>query len=305
MKHVVRDLCVLLAIALVAATELIGEPSGPRPIAGGTFEASGVIGVPGTSGVLFVDDAQTRNILWMELSPDGTQKGAAVRIPIPGIDVVDLEGMTHDGKYFYAVGSQSKEVGFDGDGLIRFEFDGATRQVGRVESIRALKNFLAQHVAELRGVDQRIGDEALNIEALAWDPKSRRILLGLRAPVVTKDALVIPLQLRDANGPFSADNLVVDGEGAIRLPLDGAGLRSLEFDHVSGRFVLFTGAALNDEIIDFRLIEWDGTDSAGLREIGRYSRQLKPEGITRLRLAGEDAMLIVFDVGSYEIMRRR
>ncbi len=305
MKHIVRDLCLLLAIALVAASELIGQPSGPRRIAGGKFEASGVIGVPGTSGALFVDDGQTGNILWMELTPDGTQKGDAVPVQLPGVDVVDLEGMTHDGTYFYAVGSQSKEIGFDGDGLIRFSFDAATRQVGQVESIRELKKFLAQHVPELRGVDQRAGDEALNIEAIAWDPMRNRILLGLRAPVVATDALVIPLKLRDANGSFSAENLVVDGEGAIRLPLDGAGLRSLEFDHVSGKFLLFTGAALNDENTDFRLLEWDGTSSQAPREIGRYSRKLKPEGITRVRLSGHDATLIVFDVGSYEIMRPR
>ena len=98
----------------------------------------------------------------------------------------------------------------------------------------------------------------------------------------------------------------MDGEGAIRLPLGGAGLRSLEFDHVTGNFVLFTGAALNDENREFRLLEWSGSaNSPAPREIGRYSRKLKPEGITRMRLTGRDAMLVVFDVGSYEIIRLR
>src|SRR5688572_28671442 len=144
MKHIVRDLCFLVAIALLAASELVGQPAGPRRIAGGKFEASGVTSVPGTNGALFVDDGQTRKIFWMEIADDGGQKGAAVEVPLPGVDVVDLEGMTTDGKYFYAVGSQSKDVGFDGDGLIRFTFDGATRQVGRVESVRDLKRFLSQ-----------------------------------------------------------------------------------------------------------------------------------------------------------------
>jgi hypothetical protein len=304
MTHIVRDLAFLAVIALVAASELIGQPAGPRQIAGGKFEASGVIGVPGTNGALFVDDGQTRRIFWMELTSDGTQKGAAVEIPLPSGDVVDLEGMTTDGKYFYAVGSQSKNVGFDGDGLIRFTFDGATRQIGRVESIRALKRFLSRNVPELHGVEQRIGDDVLNIEGLAWDPKQNRLLLGLRAPVANTDALIIPIKLRDANGPFTSDNLVVDGKGAIRLPLGGAGLRSLEFDHVRRHFLLLTGAALNDENADFRLLEWDGgAGSPAPREVSRYSRKLKPEGITRLRLAGRDATLVVFDVGSYEVIQ--
>lgn len=306
MTHIVRDLVFLAAIALFAASDLVGQPAAQRKIAGGTFEASGVVSVPGTNGALFVDDGQTKKIFWMELTGDGAQKGAAVEVPLPAVDVVDLEGMTTDGKYFYAVGSQSKTVGFDGDGLIRFTFDPATKQIGRVESIRALKRFLATHVVELRGTEHRVGDEVLNIEGLAWDPRENRLLLGLRAPVAGADALIIPLKLRDANGPFAADNLIVDGKGAMRLPLGGAGLRSIEFDTVSDNFVLFTGAPLNNENTDFRLLEWGGrAGAAAPREVGRYSRTLKPEGITRMRLDGRDAMLVVFDVGSYEVIRPR
>jgi hypothetical protein len=304
MKHIVRDLVILSAMALVAASELVGQPVTQRKIAGGKFEASAVVSVPGTSGALFVDDGRTKQIFWMEFAPDGTQKGAAVAVPLPTVDVTDLEGLTSDGQYFYAVGSQSKTVGFDGDGLIRFTFDPATKQVRNVESIRALKRFLATNVAELKGTEHQVGDAVLNIEALAWDQRESRLLLGLRAPVAGGDALVVPLKLRNANGPFTADNLVVDGKGALRLPLGGAGLRSLEFDPVSGKFVLFAGAALNDENVDFRFLEWDGqAGAAAPRELGRYSRKLKPEGITRMRLDGRDAMVVVFDVGSYEVIR--
>ena len=304
MTHIARDLVFLAAIALFAASELVGQPAAQRKIAGGTFEASGVVSVPGTTGALFVDDGQTKNIFWMELAADGAQKGAAIQVPLPGVDVVDLEGITTDGNYFYAVGSQSKSVGFDGDGLVRFAFDPATRQAGRVESVRAVKRFLATNVAELKGTEHRIGDEVLNIEGLAWDPRENRLLLALRAPVAGADALIIPLKLRNAKGPFTADNLVVDGGGTMRLPLGGAGLRSLEFDAVSGNFLLFTGAALNNENTDFRLLEWSGRPGAAApRELGRYSRKLKPEGITRMKLDGRDVMLVVFDVGSYEVIR--
>lgn len=302
MAYIIRDLCVLAAMALVATSSLAGRPSSARQITGGAFEASGVISVPGTNGALFVDDNDTTGLYWMELTTEGVQKGAAIPVPFPAVDVVDLEGMSTDGTYFYAVGSQSKKVGFNGDGLIRFTFDPATKRIGHVESIRGLKEFLATHVIELRGADKKVGDEALNIEGLAWDPQKRRLLLGLRAPVVGNDALIVPVKLRDAEGPFTAANLFIDEPGAIRVPLQGAGLRSIEFDHVRGAFVVFTGAALNDETRDFRLLEWSGSPGAEPQEIARYPRQLKPEGISRIRLAGRDAMLVVFDVGNYQVI---
>jgi hypothetical protein len=144
----------------------------------------------------------------------------------------------------------------------------------------------------------------LNIEGLAWDPREKRLLLGLRAPVAGSDALVIPLRLRNADGPFTSENLVVEGQGAIKMPLGGAGLRSLEFDPVTRRFMVVSGAALNDETAEFRLLEWSGDASNAPREISRYSRKLKPEGVARMQLAGRDAMLVVFDVGSYEVIWR-
>jgi hypothetical protein len=48
----------------------------------------------------------------------------------------------------------------------------------------------------------------------------------------------------------------------------------------------------------------NGTTGSLPREIARYSRKLKPEGISRIRLAGRDAMLVVFDIGSYEVIDR-
>lgn len=225
----------------------------PAPIPGGTFEASAVAYVPGSRGVLFVDDGRSREILWMELTSAGRQPRPAERVPL-GADVTDLEGMTRDGRYFYVVGSQSKRFGFDGDGLVRFTFDAEQRRIENVETIRNLKAFLAAHVAELKGTASRLGDEVLNIEGLAWDPKRHRLLLGLRAPVVDGQALVVPLIVPDHPASFTTANLRVDGGGAVRVPLGGAGIRSLEYNAASDRFDLIAGAAMNAEKLDFRLV---------------------------------------------------
>ena len=276
-----------------------------RPILGGNFEASGVSHVPGTAGVLFVDDGRTREIFWMELSADGRQRGAAVRVPL-GADVTDLEGITSDGGRFYVVGSQSENTGFDGDGLVRFRFDPQTRQTSGVERIRALKAWLTARVPELKSAANVIGDEALNIEAIAWDSERSRLLLGLRAPVVDGKALVVPLTLQDPAAPFTEGNLRLDGP-AIRLPLDGAGIRSLEYDATARAFRVIAGAALNDETRDFRILEWNGKDAVGapLPLVATFPRSLKPEGITHAAIGNRPVSVLVFDVGRYALLSTR
>lgn len=288
---VVTCLCAILQAAGVA----------PRPFAGGAFEASGVEEVEGTTGVLFVDDGRTREIFYMDLAADGTQRGRVVAVPLPGTDVTDPEGITsHDG-WFYIVGSQSKNRGYEGDGLVRFRFDPATRRATDIQRIQGLKRWLAARVAELHGTEARIGDRVLNIEAIAWDPDHQRLLLGLRTPVVNGAALVIPLELLDAKAPLHASNLAVSGGRAIHVPLGGAGIRSLEHKQSTGSFQLITGSAVNDENRDFRLMEWNGLGGAqsNVRELARFPRALKPEGITGGSLNARPADVIVFDTGRF------
>jgi hypothetical protein len=272
----------------------------PRAIAGGRFEASGVAHVPRSNQVLFVDDGRTRQILVMELAADGTQQGKAIPVPLAA-DVTDLEGITSDGRFFYVVGSQSKATGFDGDGLVRFTYDPATRTTDRVERIEGLKSWLASNVAELRGTEQRVGDDVLNVEGLAWDPVGRRLLLGLRAPVVDGQALVVPIRLKDPSGAFARQNLQPDGP-AIRVGLNGAGIRSLEYDEHAKSFRLIAGAGLNRENRDFRVVEWNGTAGSPRPDIATFSRRLKPEGITRATLNGRVVSVIVFDVGRFVVV---
>ena len=298
-----RSLVLAAAIAVCVAAEARNAPSGssPQPIAGGRFEASGVAHVPGTAGVLFVDDSRTREIMWMELDAAGRQRAAAVPVPL-GADVTDLEGITWDGNRFYVVGSQSKKAGYDGDGIVRFHFDPRTRRVSGVERIRGLKGWLAEHVAELTGTARIVGDQALNIEGLAWDPARSRLLLGLRAPVVDGQALVVPLVLRDPSGPFAAANLRVDGR-ALRLPLGGAGIRSIEYDAGAGAFRVIAGAALAEKSRDFRIVEWKGGDAPGpLRTLATCPASLKPEGITLATVGGRQVSVLVFDVGRYALL---
>ena len=268
---------------------------------GGTFEASGAAHVPDAQGILFVDDDRTREVMWLPFGSDGRAEPPQ-RIRLTS-EVVDPEGMTFDGRHHYLVGSQSKRTGSRGDGLVRFLFNAQTRRVEQVEAIKGLRAFLGTHVAQLAGVERQTGDRSLNIEAIAWDPAGERWLLGLRAPLVNGRALVVPIALADRNGEFSAANLVVPGGRAFELPLDGAGIRSLEFDSAIGAFRLITGAAMNEELLAFRLFTWRGpreNSAPALQKV--FPAGTKPEGITRLLIKGVSRTVVVYDGSGYLLL---
>jgi hypothetical protein len=307
---VLLTLLIAVLLTLLIAAVLYGNLLTPRSsspnvstptrIAGGSFEASGVAYVPGTNDVLFVDDNQYGLVLAMRLAADGTQLGPPTPIPL-GVEITDAEGMTFDGTYFYIVGSQSKSSGFDGPGLARFTYNSQLRRIENLETVSNLKAFLAAHVTELAGVDRRIGDYVLNIEGLAWDPVHQRLLLGLRAPVIANAALVIPLKFGDPQSRLSAENIYVENGQAIRLPLGGAGIRSLEYDAGSNAFWLITGASLNDEKLEFRWMEW--REGGTIRQLSTFSRKMKPEGITPAFLDGHPVTVMVFDTSQYLVLR--
>lgn len=274
-----------------------------KTFTGGKFEASGVAYVPGTDSVLFVDDGRPGEVFWMQVDENGNQAGAVKPVRL-GVSVIDLEGITSDGSHFYVVGSQSKSKGSDREGMLRFKFDAHRQQIEGVESISGLKKFLAQNVAELQGMaDRAYKDGGINIEGLAWDARENRWLLGLRSPVIDGQALVVPVKLRESRGTFSADNLEVVGKKAIRLPLGGAGVRSIEYDDRAQAFRILTGAAMNNENTNFKLWEWNGKEGQpNLREVDSFDPKLKPEGITRATSGGRNFSFIVFDTSGYSAL---
>ena len=275
-------------------------PSVTTKFVGGFFEASGVVYVPGSDGVLFVDDDRPDEVFFMRLGADRKQAGPIKAVKLSA-SIIDLEGITTDGLYFYVVGSQSKWRGGDLTGLARFKFDAKEQRVTDTQSISGLKSFLAENVAELRGLQNATYDDGgINVEGLAWDPKGNRLLLGLRSPVVDGQALVVPLKLRDPKGAFAFDNFEVEGGKATRLALGGAGIRSIEYDAVANTFRLISGAGPDAEKIDFKLWEWSGNgEPPTSSDTDTFDRSLKPEGITRVSSGDQNFIFIVFDTSGY------
>jgi hypothetical protein len=267
-------------------------------IQGGTFEASGVVHVAGTDGFLFVDDGRDDAVFWLRVDKDGRQLEPAVAVPL-GVRVGDLEGITTDGTWYYAVGSQSKPEFVNGAGLVRFRFDPAARRIDGVESVNGLRSWV---LSRLPSVATAAGTKAdgFNIEGLAWDAKQNRLLMGLRSPVIDGQAVIIPLDLGKARDHLAVDRITLSEPDTIRLPLDNSGIRSMEFDAARGAFRVL---AASRGAAPFRLWDWTGASdrAAVVKTDASFAAKLKPEGVTAVKGA-QDFTLIVFDTSRYQAM---
>ncbi|MCI0487150.1 MAG: SdiA-regulated domain-containing protein [Blastocatellia bacterium] len=281
--------------------EVEPEPETPvmaNAFQGGSFESSGVVFVPGSEGVLFVDDGRPGEIFWAQIDGSGRQVGMVKPIQL-GASVNDPEGITFDGSYYYIIGSQSNPEAGERNAIVRFTFDSAGGSVKKVEAMTNLRDFLLEEVPELKGRGEARGSEGgLNIEGIVWDPLSKQMLLGLRSPLIEDQGLILPFKLRKPNGPFSTANVAL-GQ-IIKLRLGDAGIRDIHYDIRLKSFLIIAGAPKDHQKGPYSLWEWDGPSSRSEpRKKTSLDPRLKPEGITRVEVEGSDYLFIVYDSSSY------
>jgi hypothetical protein len=272
------------------------------PFRGEAFEASGVVFVPGSNGLLFIDDNKQDEVFWMQVDEAGQQAADVKPIPL-GTKIQDPEGITFDGSYYYIIGSQSVDKRGEKNALVRFAFDPNTQSVSKVEVIPNFRAVLFEKVPELKGEGEKKASEGgLNIEAMAADPVNKRLLLGLRSPIVNQQALIIALRLPAPDAPLSANSLQLSEPRVIQLPLNDLGIRDIQYDSKLKSFLIIAGAPEHHEKPDFELWQWSGgsDQSSGLRKINiKLNQKMKPEGVTRVEMNGREYVFIVGDGGSY------
>lgn len=266
---------------------------------GASYESSGVIYVPGSNGVLFIDDSRPGEVFWTQLDPSGKQIGEVESVYTDAV-VDDPESITFDGSYFYVLGSQSEPKAGKNNALIRFRFDAKSRKVSNVEKLEDLRDFLLKNIPELKGAGDKSGLEGgLNVEGISWDPANRLFMLGLRSPMMDDQALLFPIKLKDSSAPLSINNLEIAAQ-VIKLRLGDLGVLDIQYDSRLKSFLIIAGAPKDREKGNFSLWQWDGRPGeAGLRKISGLDPRLKPEGITRVEIGGSDFMFLVFDSSSY------
>jgi hypothetical protein len=109
-RHLLFLPSVLCMMSLLSCGRTASPPPGGQVLKGmtafdgGKFEASGVAGVAGTDGVLFVDNGREGQVFRMGLDQNGRQVGAIKPLGL-GVGIEDIEGITTDGTHFYVVSS--------------------------------------------------------------------------------------------------------------------------------------------------------------------------------------------------------
>lgn len=279
--------------------------SSATPFKEGALGTSGVVQVPGADMVLMVDDSKLDVILAMGVDSSGQQAGPIKSIPL-GASIADMEGIAYGDGYFYVTGSQGDPKGGDQNAIARFKFDPAGQTIQGTQVILNLRQFLLENVSELKGQGDAKGKEGgLNIEGLAWDPRTdvKRLLLGLRSPQLNGQALIVAIKLINPSGPFSMDNLQLAEPRAIQLELEGLGIRDIQYDIRLQAFLVIAGAPSHGETkLGFKLWEWSGDTSPSdskLQKVSDLDTAMHPEGVTHLVVGGRDFIFIVGDGGGY------
>jgi hypothetical protein len=264
-------------------------------------EASGAIAVPGSSGLLLVDDGRKNEILWLPLDENGKQAGDLKPVPL-NVSFTDAEAITYGNSYFYVITSQTDPAKAESNTLLRFAFDPQTQTLRgpQAEIINELRSFLLKNVPEISAKGAEPGLQGgLNIEGTAFDPNNERLLLGLRSPFIGNQAVLVPLKLINPLAPLSLNNIKVDQPSVITLSLDGQGVRDITYDTHSKNFLIISGAPETQKKVDFGLWEWSGKASDQPRKVGILDEKHKPEGITGVAINGKNFVMAVGDAGSY------
>jgi hypothetical protein len=175
--------------------------------------------------------------------------------------------------------------------------DQNSQSATNVSVIPNFRAWLIGKLPELKPLALLEGDEGgVKVEGIAWDAKGKRLLLGLRSPVINGHALIVPLKLRDAAGPFTAENLEIEGGQPIRVFLKESGICDIQFDPKLNTFLLISRQNIRRGT--FSLWEWDGTSSQA-KERMQLDSTMQPDGITQVKTADQEFMFIVGDESRY------
>lgn len=265
----------------------------------GIYEPSAIQQLP-DGRFLVVEDEKEHPFSLISFSADGRLAGPPIPVTAPG-KLNDLEGLTlGPGGTLYAVTSHSRDS--DGDlkksrrRLLRFRLQGETI-TDAVVTEALLPAMTAAHpaLAAAAEVTDVKGDGGLNIEALEMSP-SGQLLVGLRGPLIDRQAVVVVVAAPDAL--FDPQGL--SGVTIRRLDLRGQGIRGMAWVPVLDAYLVISGP-LSREPAPFGLWLWNGIEPAarpvGVAGLADFARA---EGITAAVIGGVPSVLLVSDDGDRE-----
>src|SRR5262245_4827658 len=280
------------------------------------FNASGVVPLA-DSRFLFCDNNSSDALFELDLTADGQKKGPLIRRPLKGLApnaIDDMEAMTlaeDNGRRFIFVASSlcvkktkdGQSLRVPPSGLLRVTVN--SDESLSAENMPGFREWFIQQSPAIAASANLIPDEGgLNIEGLAWDHDRHALLFGARTPLSTNNPLVIPVRVKDLDGPWTTANLKMLPPITLSLgATEGArGIRSIEYVASRHAFLVVIGKTISGEKSPYALYEWKGGRRGKMRRLDvSFAGKMKPEGVTSGTVGGKPALLFVDDGGGYAL----
>ena len=263
------------------------------------YEPSAIVSLGGGKFLIFEDDGREMISSFSTIMDDSGPLLKKTSSAGGDLKATDIEGATMGaGGQFFAVTSHSLKK--DGKRDVRRERFlrlalGEKLQV----MVRGQSNFREAMVQELLKVDRFLaetGDE-LNIEGLTFAGDKKTLMIGLRAPLAEKKAVMLLLE-----NPYDLgkDGFVPEfSDRPILLDLGGAGVRAMTFAEKRGLYFFVSEVESKKGKMKSRLWSWSGEGKdiprqinfAGLKHLHNI------EGLAVFTYDGKEMLLLVCDDG--------
>ena len=298
-----------------------GEQPGKDP-----YNASEVVALR-DSRFLFCDNNISDSLFEIRLTPEGKLACPLIRHPIRGVSpryLDDFEGMAlaEDGDRHFLIVTTSLSLKINKDkingkksergkesiereSLLRITITGNVRP--QAEIIPGFRSWLIENAPELGDSWRYIPDDGgLNIEGLAWNPKTCELLFGVRTPVFNKMPLILRVKVKDIAGMWNFNDFEMLPPVFLRLANSEyeQGIRTMEYDPSRGTTLIVVGKTTSSSKTPFELYEWDGNLDGIVRRFdnARFHPKFRVEGVTHGSIGGRGALVFVDDRGGYRVV---
>ncbi|WP_291991739.1 DUF3616 domain-containing protein [Candidatus Accumulibacter sp. ACC003] len=278
-----------------------------RPLTG-TYEPSGIQQLADGRFIVVEDELQ-QPLSVLEIDADGSVR--CTPLHPSGVqqagddfwDLDDLEGVTVDqAGYVYAITSHSR----DGDGrekasrerLVRFRVAGdRVAEPLLAPPIKAALIAAQPLLAAAAKIPDVKKDGGLNIEALAMSADQRRLLIGLRSPLLEQRAIIASIE--NPQAIFDSHHEPSISATLVTLDLGGKGIRGMSYLAVLNGYLVIAGP-LAKEQEQFELWFWSGDPAAPSRRVSvaGLAGFEHAEGVSSALIDGRQRIIIVSDDGS-------
>lgn len=306
----------------IASAPFSGTPQSPH-------NASEVVAL-GDGRFLFCDNNISDALFEMRLSRRGALRGSLIRHTITGVSPLfydDFESMAivHEGTTDFLILATSFSLKIR-DREARSKRRRGRRAIERESLLRVTMGADRRHQAEIipgfrpwllaetpdlgrrwRKSHHRIPDDGgLNVEGLAWNPRSQELLFGLRTPVIDSRPAILRVRVHDITGIWNLNNFEMLPPTLLEIgPSDEErGIRTMEYDPAGDRVLIVTGNARSGVRVPFELWAWDGNADGRLQHFDRvrFDPRFRVEGVTPGTIGDRPAIVFVDDRGGYQVL---